>query len=401
MPLAEQGALLVLPRIVELDVLFSESGAPRRRRSAAPAPQALGLRRAQRARVRGRRVAPEGALEVDRPPRAADGQGAPGRAARRGGDPSRRGRALGRGRQLRRAGAGGRLAAPHAGAPRPACGAGRELAPAGSRARADRARRVASGARDARSGGADRPGAARRAPRRRLRPGGSARSSSRWSRRASTRTLVDRVVHRSLAQRRVSVVYVDAPTFAGGRASREPGLLRLQASGVPVAVVRRGDDLRDRARSRDEREAGACVGLRRSGLLAAFVMAWSWLRLEHGEVTWSICPLVDRGRRRARPASDAAGCGSRPSRSRRSSGFTMRSGPRDRRRLGIGSSTASTCFYDVPLPFRRGGTSAHARDSSSSRCWASPSRSRSLSPSAARCSQPDCSSRELPGRRRC
>jgi uncharacterized protein (DUF58 family) len=55
--------------------------------------------------------------------------------------------------------------------------------------------------------------------------------------------LVDRVVHRSLAQRRVSVVYVDAPTFAGGRPSKEPGLLRLQASGVPVAVVRRGDDL--------------------------------------------------------------------------------------------------------------------------------------------------------------
>ena len=55
--------------------------------------------------------------------------------------------------------------------------------------------------------------------------------------------LVDRVVHRSLAQRRVSVVYVDAPTFAGGRSSKEPGLLKLQASGVPVAVVRRGDDL--------------------------------------------------------------------------------------------------------------------------------------------------------------
>ena len=56
--------------------------------------------------------------------------------------------------------------------------------------------------------------------------------------------LVDRIVHRSLAQRRVSVVYVDAPTFAGGRPSREPGLLKLQAAGVPVAVVRRGDDLR-------------------------------------------------------------------------------------------------------------------------------------------------------------
>jgi uncharacterized protein (DUF58 family) len=55
--------------------------------------------------------------------------------------------------------------------------------------------------------------------------------------------LVDRVVHRSLSQRRVSVVYVDAPTFAGRRPAREPGLLKLQTCGVPVAVVRRGDDL--------------------------------------------------------------------------------------------------------------------------------------------------------------
>jgi len=56
-------------------------------------------------------------------------------------------------------------------------------------------------------------------------------------------TLVERIVHRSLAQRHVSVVFVDAPTFAGGRASREPALLKLQASGVPVAVVREGEDL--------------------------------------------------------------------------------------------------------------------------------------------------------------
>ena len=55
--------------------------------------------------------------------------------------------------------------------------------------------------------------------------------------------LVDRVVHRALAQRKISVVYVDAPTFGSGPPSREPGLLRLQASGVPVAVVRDGDDL--------------------------------------------------------------------------------------------------------------------------------------------------------------
>ena len=58
-----------------------------------------------------------------------------------------------------------------------------------------------------------------------------------------TSSLVERIVHRALAQRHVSVVYVDAPTFAGGRPSREPALLRLQASGVPVAVVRAGDDL--------------------------------------------------------------------------------------------------------------------------------------------------------------
>jgi uncharacterized protein (DUF58 family) len=55
--------------------------------------------------------------------------------------------------------------------------------------------------------------------------------------------LVDRLVHRALAQRRVSVVYVDAPTFAGAQPAREPGLLRLQAAGVPVAVLRHGDDL--------------------------------------------------------------------------------------------------------------------------------------------------------------
>jgi len=55
--------------------------------------------------------------------------------------------------------------------------------------------------------------------------------------------LVDRVIQRSLAQRRVSVVFVDAPTFAGAGPSREPQLLKLQASGVPIAVVRAGEDL--------------------------------------------------------------------------------------------------------------------------------------------------------------
>jgi uncharacterized protein (DUF58 family) len=59
-----------------------------------------------------------------------------------------------------------------------------------------------------------------------------------------TPALVDRLVQRSLNRRGVSLVYVDAPTFAGGEDTVEPSLLRLQAAGIPVAVLRRGDDLR-------------------------------------------------------------------------------------------------------------------------------------------------------------
>ena len=57
--------------------------------------------------------------------------------------------------------------------------------------------------------------------------------------------LVDRLVQRALARRGASLVYVDAASFANSTAVRrpEPALLRLQAAGVPVAVVRRGDDL--------------------------------------------------------------------------------------------------------------------------------------------------------------
>jgi uncharacterized protein (DUF58 family) len=47
--------------------------------------------------------------------------------------------------------------------------------------------------------------------------------------------------------RRQTVVYVDAATFGAGASastsSREPSLLRLRAAGVAVAVIRRGDDL--------------------------------------------------------------------------------------------------------------------------------------------------------------
>jgi uncharacterized protein (DUF58 family) len=56
--------------------------------------------------------------------------------------------------------------------------------------------------------------------------------------------LVDRLVRRSLGRRGAALVYVDAPSFArSGKARRQLTLLRLQAAGVPVAVLRRGDDL--------------------------------------------------------------------------------------------------------------------------------------------------------------
>jgi uncharacterized protein (DUF58 family) len=72
--------------------------------------------------------------------------------------------------------------------------------------------------------------------------------------RTSDLVLVTAVVDRALVDtllrqtpgRLVTVVYVDAATFAPGTRPahrREPLLLRLQAAGVAVAVVRRGDDL--------------------------------------------------------------------------------------------------------------------------------------------------------------
>ena len=55
--------------------------------------------------------------------------------------------------------------------------------------------------------------------------------------------LVDRLVQRALSRHGVSLVYVEPASFAGRSAPPEPLLLRLQAVGIPVAVVRRGADL--------------------------------------------------------------------------------------------------------------------------------------------------------------
>jgi hypothetical protein len=55
--------------------------------------------------------------------------------------------------------------------------------------------------------------------------------------------LVDRLVQRALSRRKVSIVFVDAASFNGAARRPKPALLRLHAAGIPVAVVRAGDDL--------------------------------------------------------------------------------------------------------------------------------------------------------------
>jgi uncharacterized protein (DUF58 family) len=55
--------------------------------------------------------------------------------------------------------------------------------------------------------------------------------------------LVNRLLERALTRRAVALVHVEAGSFAGRARRPEPALLRLRAAGVPIAVVRRGDDL--------------------------------------------------------------------------------------------------------------------------------------------------------------
>jgi uncharacterized protein (DUF58 family) len=55
--------------------------------------------------------------------------------------------------------------------------------------------------------------------------------------------LATKLVQRALSGQGVSVVWVDSASFAGRPGPSDPELLRLQAAGVAVAVVRRGDSL--------------------------------------------------------------------------------------------------------------------------------------------------------------
>ncbi|MFL5921224.1 MAG: DUF58 domain-containing protein [Gaiellaceae bacterium] len=58
--------------------------------------------------------------------------------------------------------------------------------------------------------------------------------------------LVERLVHRALGSGHVSLVFVDPASFAGAEPRPSPELLRLQAAGVALALVRAGDDLAER-----------------------------------------------------------------------------------------------------------------------------------------------------------
>jgi uncharacterized protein (DUF58 family) len=58
--------------------------------------------------------------------------------------------------------------------------------------------------------------------------------------------LVERLVDRALGSGHVSLVLVDPASFAGTQPTARPELLRLQAAGVALVVVREGDDLGER-----------------------------------------------------------------------------------------------------------------------------------------------------------
>jgi uncharacterized protein (DUF58 family) len=58
--------------------------------------------------------------------------------------------------------------------------------------------------------------------------------------------LAERLVERALGRRSVSLVLVDAASFNGARSRPLPELLRVEAAGVRVVVLRQGDDLAER-----------------------------------------------------------------------------------------------------------------------------------------------------------
>jgi uncharacterized protein (DUF58 family) len=56
-------------------------------------------------------------------------------------------------------------------------------------------------------------------------------------------SLVNRLLERAVTRRPVALVHIEAESFAGRPRRPDPDLLRLQAAGVPVAVVRQHQDI--------------------------------------------------------------------------------------------------------------------------------------------------------------
>jgi uncharacterized protein (DUF58 family) len=69
------------------------------------------------------------------------------------------------------------------------------------------------------------------------------------------RSLVDRLLERTLTRRPVALVQIEPESFAGRPRRPEPDLLRLQAAGVPISVVRQGEDLAAALDGASSREA--------------------------------------------------------------------------------------------------------------------------------------------------
>ena len=121
--------------------------------------------------------------------------------------------------------------------------------------------------------------------------------------------LVERLAHRALGNHAASVVYVDARASRSRgvetplRPARPPRSSGSQRAGVPVLVLRRGDDLAARPDRRGA--AGRWLGAGSSSSSSASVVTVSWARLE--------IP-VDRLARRAAdaPARAPADRGGRP-----------------------------------------------------------------------------------------
>ncbi len=185
---------------------------------------------------------------------------------------------------------------------------------------------------------------------------------------------VDSLARRAAAGRRTSLVLVDASTFAGKEREPRADLLRLAAAGVAVARVSRGDDLAAVLGGHLDTRVGAWLGRRSSGLFP--------------RSSWPACGC----------ASSSRGARAAPSRSCSSSACCRRSshtGPcgseqRCRRRCSRApwpsTCACATCFRS-PSRFVRASRPACA-SSTPSGCRSRPSgtptwRGSSPSPSSA------------------